>query len=67
MNVFTEINPLTSSDEITNTATTKMDAIYNQFQEETVPALNRLLLTVANMRQTIPVDIHACVDVAVSK
>lgn len=67
LNVFTELNPLTSSDEITNTAVTQMDAIYNQFQDEIVPALNRLLLTVANMRQTVPVEIHSCVDVAVSK
>lgn len=67
LNVFTELNPLTSSDEITTTATNQMDAIYNQFQNETVPELNRLLLVVANMRQTVPVEIHACVDVAISK
>lgn len=67
LNVFTELNPLTSSDEITTTATNQMDAIYNQFQNETVPELNRLLLVVANMRQTVPVEIHSCVDVAISK
>ena len=67
LNVFTEINPLTGTDEITNAALAQITAIYEIFTTETVPTLNMLLLTVANMKQTVPVAIHACVDVAISK
>lgn len=67
LNVFTEINPLTNSDEITAAASNQISVIYEEFQSVTVPALDRLVLNVANMKQTVPVEIHACVDVAVSK
>lgn len=56
---------MTSADLITSAVEAEIDVIYEEFEGEVRPEIERRLLEISNLRQTVPTTIHACVDVGV--
>lgn len=65
LNVFTTVNPLTSADQITPTVEVRMDELYEEFSANVQPTIVERLAAIANLRVTVPQEVHSCVDAGI--
>lgn len=62
-----QINPLTEADQLTPETARQFDEIYENFEIEVKPYIQRSLFDVNNLRTTVPQAIYSCVDLAMSQ
>lgn len=65
LNVFTTINPLTSADQITPTVEARIDELYTEFFDTVQPEIVTRLAAIANLRVSVPQQVHTCVDASI--
>lgn len=61
-----QINPLTQADQLTPETARQIDEVFENFEIEVKPYIQRSLFDVNNLRTTVPVEINSCVDSALS-
>lgn len=56
---------MTSADLITPSVEVALDEIYNEFEGTIKPEVERRLISISNLRLSVPGEIHTCVDAGV--
>lgn len=62
LSVFTDLNPLISAAEITPVVMEQIDDILTEFTTVVNPEIVRMLGEISSMRQSIPQEVHSCVN-----
>lgn len=65
LNVFTTINPLTSADQITPAIEVRIDELYAELFDTVRPEIVNRLAAIANLRVSVPQEVHTCVDTGI--
>lgn len=61
---FLQINPLTEADLLTPTTARQIDEVFENFEIEVKPYIQRSLFDVGTLRTTVPEAINVCIDEA---
>jgi len=64
LNHFTQINPLTQADQLTPETERQIDEVFENFEIEVKPYIQRYLFDVNTLRTTVPDAINVCIDEA---
>jgi hypothetical protein len=60
-----QLNPLTDANSITPTVEARIDEVFAEFETEIQVEVERRLAEISNMRNTVPGEVHICVDAAI--
>ncbi|TAF03816.1 MAG: hypothetical protein EAZ77_16760 [Nostocales cyanobacterium] len=62
-----QLNPLTDANQITPSVEARIDEIYGEFENIVKVEIERRLLEISNLRNSVPGEVHLCVDAAVEQ